>query len=180
MDVKAIILGFLNYKEMSGYDIKQFFSNSIGFFYDASYGAIYPALRKLEQDGYVTKREILQSGKPNKIMYSITEKGKEYFHQEMDTDLQAPVLRSDMLVRMFFSGLRTEEEQSELLETSLQFQKKMYADMNRTLAKAEADLDPYQKLCWEYSLNQLEAAINFIEKKKDELKTVNVSQAVGV
>ncbi|MGE5704103.1 MAG: PadR family transcriptional regulator, partial [Clostridia bacterium] len=107
MDVKTIILGFLNDGEMSGYDIKQSFSNSIGFFYDASFGAIYPALRKLEEEGLVTKREIIQSGKPNKILYNITTEGQAVFQKEMMTPIQQPVVRSDMLVKLFFAGKRT-------------------------------------------------------------------------
>lgn len=107
MDVKTIILGFLSYGEMSGYDIKQAFSNSIGFFYDASFGAIYPALRKLEEEGLVTKQEVIQSGKPNKILYQITEQGKDTFRQEIQTPILPPVLRSDMLVKIFFGKSRS-------------------------------------------------------------------------
>jgi DNA-binding PadR family transcriptional regulator len=169
MDVKTIILGFLNYGEMSGYDIKQAFTNSIGFFYDASFGAIYPALRKLEEEGYVTKQEIIQSGKPNKILYRITETGKETFRQEIQTPILPPVLRSDMLVKLFFGKSRKTEEQKELLENCIEVQRHMLKQSKATFQKLEVEFDEYQRFCWEYTIHHLETTISFLEQKMASL-----------
>ncbi|MFY0542673.1 PadR family transcriptional regulator [Brevibacillus sp. H7] len=165
MDVKTIILGFLSYGEMSGYDIKQAFSNSIGFFYDASFGAIYPALRKLEEEGYVTKQEIIQSGKPNKILYKITDAGRQLFHQEIQTPILPPVLRSDMLVKIFFGSSRTPEEQKALLNACLETQRRMLTHSKDSLQKLGDGFDQYQRFCWEYTIHHLETTISFLEQK---------------
>jgi DNA-binding PadR family transcriptional regulator len=169
MDVKTIILGFLSYGEMSGYDIKQAFSNSIGFFYDASFGAIYPALRKLEEEGYVTKQEVIQSGKPNKILYSITEAGREAFRKEIQTPILPPVLRSDMLVKIFFGKSRTPEEQRELLQSCLEMQRHMLQQSRRSYQKLQQQFDEYQRFCWEYTIHHLETTIAFLEQKMPAL-----------
>ncbi|MEJ8543970.1 PadR family transcriptional regulator [Brevibacillus borstelensis] len=169
MDVKTIILGFLNYGEMSGYDIKQAFTNSIGFFYDASFGAIYPALRKLEEEGYVTKQEIIQSGKPNKILYRITEAGKATFNMEIQSAILPPVLRSDMLVKIFFGNSRTEAEQRELMESCLELQHNMLKQSRDSYAKLKDTFDDYQKFCWEYTIHHLEMTIAFLEQKMPAL-----------
>lgn len=169
MDVKTIILGFLNYEEMSGYDIKQAFSNSIGFFYDASFGAIYPALRKLEEEGYVTKQEVIQSGKPNKIMYKVTQMGKETFQKEISTPILPPVLRSDMLVKIFFGSSRSPEDQRRLLSESIETQKKMLQQTKKMFKKLEGQLDDYQKFSWEFTIYHIETTIAFLEKKMPEL-----------
>jgi len=173
MDVKTIILGFLNTEDMSGYDIKQAFSNCIGFFYDASFGAIYPALRKLEEEGCVTKQEIIQSGKPNKILYSITEKGREVFEQEIMTPVLPPVLRSDMLVKIYFAGNRSLEERKSLLENGLAMQKQLYANTKKSYARLVDRLDAHQRFCWEYTLNHLEMTINYLETHTPALLKVN-------
>ncbi|USG67180.1 PadR family transcriptional regulator [Brevibacillus ruminantium] len=170
MDVKTIILGFLNYGEMSGYDIKQAFTNSIGFFYDASFGAIYPALRKLEEEGYVTKQEIIQSGKPNKILYRITEAGKAGFKQELQTPILPPVLRSDMLVKIFFSNNRTGAEKQELLENCMELQRNMLKQSRESYSKLIDTFDDYQKFCWEYTIHHLESTISFLEEKMPALQ----------
>lgn len=169
MDVKTIILGFLNYGEMSGYDIKQTFSNHIGFFYDASYGAIYPALRKMEQDGYVTKREIVQSGKPNKILYNITEAGKKLFQAEIGTPIQVPMIRSDLLVKLFFGALQNEGELESLVDNSVSFEKQLYEQMNKKFSEQQETLDDYQKMCWELTLHLIESTQHFMEKNRDRI-----------
>ncbi|ASJ55034.1 transcriptional regulator [Brevibacillus formosus] len=169
MDVKTIILGFLSYGEMSGYDIKQAFTNSIGFFYDASFGAIYPALRKLEEEGFVTKQEIIQSGKPNKILYRITEAGKQSFRQEIQTPILPPVLRSDMLVKIFFGKSRTIEEQKDLLEGCLDTQRQLLQQSKASYKKLEVNFDEYQRFCWEYTIHHLESTISFMEQKMTSL-----------
>ncbi|MED1781322.1 PadR family transcriptional regulator [Brevibacillus fortis] len=169
MDVKTIILGFLSYGEMSGYDIKQAFTNSIGFFYDASFGAIYPALRKLEEEGFVTKQEIIQSGKPNKILYRITEAGKQSFRQEIQTPILPPVLRSDMLVKIFFGKSRTIDEQKDLLEGCLDTQRQLLQQSKDSYKKLEVNFDEYQRFCWEYTIHHLESTISFMEQKMTSL-----------
>ncbi|MFS0555351.1 PadR family transcriptional regulator [Brevibacillus sp. 179-C9.3 HS] len=169
MDVKTIILGFLSYGEMSGYDIKQAFTNSIGFFYDASFGAIYPALRKLEEEGFVTKQEIIQSGKPNKILYRITEAGKQSFRQEIQTPILPPVLRSDMLVKIFFGKSRTIDEQKDLLEGCLDTQRQLLQQSKASFKKLEVNFDEYQRFCWEYTIHHLESTISFMEQKMTSL-----------
>ncbi|CAI8953281.1 MULTISPECIES: PadR family transcriptional regulator [Brevibacillus] len=169
MDVKTIILGFLSYGEMSGYDIKQAFTNSIGFFYDASFGAIYPALRKLEEEGFVTKQEIIQSGKPNKILYRITEAGKQSFRQEIQTPILPPVLRSDMLVKIFFGKSRTIDEQKDLLEGCLDTQRQLLQQSKASYKKLEMNFDEYQRFCWEYTIHHLESTISFMEQKMTSL-----------
>ncbi|AIG28200.1 PadR family transcriptional regulator [Brevibacillus sp. 7WMA2] len=166
MDVKSIILGLLHYREMSGYDIKQFFTSSIGFFYDASYGAIYPALKKLEQEGHVTKEEVLQSGKPNKIMYGLTQQGRDQFHQELKTEIEGPIVRSDMLTRLFFCDLHTAEDQKHFFDDLIAYQEKRQEIIRNSYQKSMQDLNEYQKMCWEYTLHQLDGAIQFLKGKK--------------
>jgi len=46
-----VILGMLAARPRSGYEIKQLVDNSARFFWAASYGQIYPELKKLERAG---------------------------------------------------------------------------------------------------------------------------------
>ena len=46
-----IILGMVLNEDLTGYDIKKFIENGIGVFYKASYGSLYPALKKLTEKG---------------------------------------------------------------------------------------------------------------------------------
>ena len=66
MSLEHAILGFLNYRALSGYDLKKIFSVSFTFFSDLSYGSIYPALKKLEQQGLITMKLEIQESSPNR------------------------------------------------------------------------------------------------------------------
>ena len=83
MDAKAIILGFLMQKSMTGYELKKAFSISFSFFSGLSYGSIYPALKKMEQQGLITMRMEIQEGLPNKKIYTITKLGREKFLSQL-------------------------------------------------------------------------------------------------
>ena len=69
MKGRDVILGILSKQERTGYEIKEIFQSQLSYFYDGTYGMIYPTLKKLEQDGLVSKRVIMQTGKPNKNIY---------------------------------------------------------------------------------------------------------------
>ena len=78
--LESIALGMLLEKDLTGYDIKKFIENGIGVFYKASFGSLYPALKRLTEKGYLTTRDKPQ-GSRKKIFYHITEEGrKQFFH----------------------------------------------------------------------------------------------------
>lgn len=70
------ILGLLKGQPMSGYDVRRQFTSSPMGHYSDSPGAIYPALSRLEADGYVTGRvEGAGTLRPRKV-YSLTRAGR--------------------------------------------------------------------------------------------------------
>ena len=73
------ILGFLNYKPMSGYDLVKAFESSLEFFWYAQSSHIYLELKKLEKKGYICGNTVIQSDRPNKRIFSITDTGREAF-----------------------------------------------------------------------------------------------------
>lgn len=74
--LKHGILGLLNYRELTGYEIMETFRDSLNFFWNAQTSQIYRELQGLEKNGWVSKTLVLQKGKPDKNVYSITEEGK--------------------------------------------------------------------------------------------------------
>lgn len=72
-----IILGLLSINPKSGYDIKCSISKGVGYFWSMSYGQIYPALKEFVREGMVTFSVYKQEGKPEKKVYTITDKGRD-------------------------------------------------------------------------------------------------------
>lgn len=105
--LEYIIMGFLSRGEKTGYDIKQEMSQSTAYFYEASYGSIYPILKKLVEKDYANVRESIEKGKFKKA-YSLTELGRTSLMRWL---LESPrIIESEMLVRMHFYHLLTVEQ----------------------------------------------------------------------
>ena len=51
------VLGLLGLRPMSGYDIKRAVDRTIRHFWAASYGQIYPELKRLEEAGWIAGKD---------------------------------------------------------------------------------------------------------------------------
>ncbi len=106
--LEYIILGFLMYGDISGYDLKQLMKRSTSYFYDASFGSIYPALKRLEQKGMVTYSESIEGNKLKKV-YQIKDSGKECFMKWIKEPIVFEKSRHDYLVKIFFYSFLSKE-----------------------------------------------------------------------
>ena len=105
--LKYILLGFLNYQPMTGYDLKRLVDGSTAHFWHAYHSQIYTTLRKMEQDGLVTSVIDDSDEKLERRIYDITELGKSKFKQWLGKSLtELPPTKDALLVRLFFSGSR--------------------------------------------------------------------------
>ena len=77
MALAEAILVCLTERPMSGYDLAKYFDASIGFFWKSSHQQIYRELSKLREKGFVVSEELIQTGKPNRIVHTITEQGRK-------------------------------------------------------------------------------------------------------
>ena len=102
IDIKFPILGFLMESEMTGYDLKRRFRDPIGFFYRASDGSLYPALKKLEHEGMVTMRAE-QRGQRARKVYAITAKGRERFLRTLREPAQPIFVYDEAQVKIYFA-----------------------------------------------------------------------------
>lgn len=107
MNVRTICLAILHDCDATGYEIRKLSTEGeYCYFVDASYGAIYPALQKLEADAMVTSRVEQQDGKPAKKIYSITASGRRHFINSLFEQLGEDEYRSEfMLFARFASEL---------------------------------------------------------------------------
>lgn len=77
-EVDLVILGILMGAPLHGYMIKHAIEGSYGDrYFKLSNSALYPALARLEKDGYIEGKRELQEAVPDKKVYHITENGKK-------------------------------------------------------------------------------------------------------
>ena len=97
------LLGLLAKKPMTGYQMKQTFSSSILFFWNAHISQIYKELNKMEQKGWVESEIEPQSGKPDRKVYSLTSAGKDEFLQWLQDIKKASEesIKSEFMAKLF-------------------------------------------------------------------------------
>ncbi len=74
--LKFAILGLINRKPITGYDIAKEFDRGLVNFWYATHSQIYPELRRLTEEGLVTFEIDTRGDRQEKKRYLITEKGK--------------------------------------------------------------------------------------------------------
>src|SRR5206468_10668002 len=79
-----VILAFLRFRPRSGYDVKRSVELSTRFFWGASYGQIYPELRRLERAGLVEVEHSAEAGRKRKV-FRLTAAGE----RELDAWLRS-------------------------------------------------------------------------------------------
>jgi DNA-binding PadR family transcriptional regulator len=103
-------LSILYEGEATGYEIRRLCTDGeCSYFIEASFGSIYPALAKLEDDGLVTSRIEPQDGKPAKKVYSITQAGRQAFANELAEPLGEDMFRSPFLLFARFAHILPRE-----------------------------------------------------------------------
>jgi DNA-binding PadR family transcriptional regulator len=101
MALGEAILACLTERPMTGYELAKTFDTSIGFFWKADHQQIYRELSKLRDRGHVQGREVVQSGKPNKLVYTLTTAGKAAFRHWAARPSVPASIKDDLLVRLY-------------------------------------------------------------------------------
>jgi PadR family transcriptional regulator AphA len=144
MNVKTLCLSVLYDGEATGYEIRRLcVEGECSYFIEASFGSIYPALARLEDEGLVTSRTEQQDGKPAKKVYSITEAGRAAFAQQLSEPLGEDMFRSPFLLFARFAHILprdlVEARANEFLEKNIESHRKLEdAIAQRDISQADA------------------------------------------
>ena len=98
-----VILGMLAARPRSGYEIKQLVDTSARFFWAASYGQIYPELKKLEKAGLISGDDSSQ-GARQRTTFKLTAKGRRAAREWIEEPPQVLEMRDEGLLKLFFAG----------------------------------------------------------------------------
>jgi len=146
-----IILGMVYDVNLTGYNIKKYIENGIGVFYKASYGSLYPALKKLTEKGFLTMYEE-PLGSRQKNYYKITNEGKKVFLDWLVLPINVLDGTNTHLAKVyFFDKLSSDIRERQLLEYEINNENYL-----RKLQALENDFDKMDnKDCFYYKLSTL-------------------------
>lgn len=141
-----VILGMVSREPRSGYEIKAVVDNTTRFFWAASYGQIYPELRRLSEAGLVEGVDAPR-GERKRTVYAITADGEAELKDWLRQPPETIEMREEGLLKLFFSGVLPPEQAAETLREMrahrLGLAKRLRAMEPKARQKIETLDDPY-------------------------------------
>ncbi len=134
MSLRYALLGVLEARPMTGYELAQFFDGSTAWVWSAPHSNIYPALRKMEGEGLLEAETDIKGEKLERTTYRITDAGRAALREWVVSDPGAPP-RDPMLLRMVFADIVEPDDAVRQIEALIDRQTDLVAQWT---AQAEA------------------------------------------
>ncbi|MFE9634082.1 PadR family transcriptional regulator [Streptomyces sp. NPDC006463] len=100
MALRHAVLAALLDGEYSGYQLAKVFDVSVANFWHALPQQLYTELAKLEQEGLVAGRQVVQETRPNKRLFQVTAAGRAALEEFAAAASKPSVIRDDLLVKV--------------------------------------------------------------------------------
>ncbi len=137
MSLPYVILGLLQQRQRTGYDLKtECFDDCIAHLWQADQAQIYRTLDRLEAQGWVSCTVEIQHDRPNRKIYRITEAGDTELRQWLQSHQIPPIVREPLLVQLYFAAQIPNPAIIQLLEQELTVRQKKLAECEAVVIPA--------------------------------------------
>lgn len=100
MALRHAVLAALLDEELSGYQLAKSFGMGVANFWQALPQQVYAELSKLEGEGLIAGREVVQESRPNKRLFQVTAAGMAELERFAAADTKHAFIRDDLLVKI--------------------------------------------------------------------------------
>jgi DNA-binding PadR family transcriptional regulator len=167
--VTWVVLGLVALRPRTGYDIKRIVDRSIRHFWAASYGQIYPELRRLEEAGWIKGRSMPRGGRSRRL-YEITPRGRKELRTWLAGRETRIELRDESLLRLFFADTLGREEALALVRGRREGYRQMLEYL-RGLDDGSGEPDPpFIDLVYRWALDYCEWGVRWCEQQERRLR----------
>lgn len=167
--IENILLGFLMYQNMTGYEIKTFIVQSTAHFYDASFGSIYPALKRLVKAGKVSVKEEFHGDILRKV-YKIEDEGRKSFLQWLESPLIIQRGKAIHLIQLFFYHFLDQAKAEALIQNYIDRVESIVIKLQSIDEQLTVEPDIYQWSTHEYGLQYYQYVLDFYRKFLSKLQ----------
>jgi len=178
---RFFILGLLGERAMSGYDIRQTMKRLGWLIGSPSFGAIYPALHALLEDGQVTVEVISRPDRPPRKLYSITETGKQALTAWIASSDAANGSLRTFIQRLILVG---DYDSTGGLVAHLRQRRDAVATQHLALKQAAADLGGDagmgRRLAMDYGLATASAELDWLDRAITRLSLDTEGDSPGI
>ena len=184
MSLDHAILGFLNYRPLSGYDLKKVFDNSVQHFWPADQSQIYRTLTRLTERGLAEMEVVEQAERPARKVYHITETGRLELLGRLAGPAPERVSRSAALIQVFFFGqmkddviLKKFEAYAETMRAVLERYEQLNGELTASMPENCSAREQYFWLSTlDLGIRTMRANLDWAESVIEQLKNGNVPQ----
>jgi PadR family transcriptional regulator, regulatory protein AphA len=162
------VLGLLGIRPMSGYDIKGAVDRTIRHFWAASYGQIYPELKRLEAAGWIAGKDADRGGRTRRV-YRITAAGRRQLEGWLHGYETRIEMRDESLLRLFFADTLPSDEALGLLAARREGYRMMLAYL-RSLDDGQGEDPPFVDLVYRWGLDYCEWGIEWCDRQERRLR----------
>ncbi len=175
------LLGWLSMGAMSGYDIRSRIEGSTANFWSESFGQIYPALKKLTDEGLATVREQQPEGQRLRKEYRLTAAGRTRLREWLAEPCGQQVRREELLLKLFFGDKAPKGAMRAAVEERLAMARgemERYAAIEREIVAAKSDRveAPYWRMTLEFGKAQAAATKAWCEQTLRELQRLEKAE----
>jgi PadR family transcriptional regulator AphA len=163
VSTKFALLGLLNIKKMSTYDLAKFAKESIGNFWNESYSNVHRTLKILSDEKLIKK--LPEKGSRNKNIYEITEQGRQVLSEWLSNHEHTTIYRDELLLKLFVSKRNDYPalliDLKNLLDDLL-VQRQVYSELQEFISTKQENLS--YDLVLDYGIVENETTIEWLKK----------------
>jgi len=162
--LELAVLGLLKERSMHGYQLKKSLSETLGPFWQVSYGALYPALKRLKAQGAVEEVFPKSTVGRRRNVYRLTEKGEELFAGLLESAGEREPVGDDngFRIRLAFFRYLKPETRIGVLERRRAALTARLAELKRRLTERRVD-DSYTLSLMRHGLDATERDISWVD-----------------
>ena len=163
------VLGLLALRPRSGYEIKQTIDKTTRFFWKASYGQIYPELRRLEEAGWIDGEDAPRGGRARRE-YRLTPAGRKALREWLHGRETRIETRDESLLRLFFADTLPRDEALGLLRGRREGYRQLLEYL-RSLERLPGPSDPpFVDLVFRWAVDYCDWGIDWCERQERRLR----------
>ena len=161
--LELAVLGLLKERSMHGYQLKKSLSETLGPFWQVSYGALYPALKRLRVQGAVEQVFPRTQVGRRRNVYRMTRRGEELFAELLAASGAGSDDDNGFRVRLAFFRYLKPETRLGLLERRKAALATRLADLRRRLTFHREQGDTYRLSMMRHGMDATERDIVWLD-----------------
>ena len=159
------VLGLLHDSPLHGYELRKRLATVLGPFRALSYGTLYPCLKHLSEQGWITSSDATPgAGRRARIVYELTAAGKEHFDALVDESGPASWEDESFGVRFAFFARTPTEVRLRILEGRRSRLEERLDSISTSVARSRERADQYTLELQRHGLESVQREVRWLNE----------------